>query len=205
MNDEDQFTVEELDNFVAIQNIHPEMKMTRWGQNKLLLLLPDIPEDKLMNELEYFLLHLKRRKKLAMAAGVGGSAHPLELGKSFNEAERAVAVSKRVGRVVLERELRFELIIQSLPETTCEEFIRRTVEPLGGDIELLHNLRIWFSENQSMQNTAQRLHIHKNTLTYRLQKVEQLTGLSVSDIHDVFLLYLGIRLWDERESRLVTM
>lgn len=205
VNDDDQFTVEELDSFIVIQNIHPEMKMTRWGQNKLLLLLPDIPEDKLMNELEYFLLHLKRRKKIAVAAGIGGNAHPLELGKSFNEAERAVAVSKRVGRVVLERELRFDLIIQSLPETTCDEFIRRTVEPLGGDMELLHNLRIWFSENQSMQNTAQKLHIHKNTLTYRLQKVEQLTGLSVSDIHDVFLLYLGIRLWDERESRLVTM
>ncbi|WP_224654219.1 helix-turn-helix domain-containing protein [Escherichia coli] len=50
-----------------------------------------------------------------------------------------------------------------------------------------------------MQNTAQKLHIHKNTLSYRLQKVEQLTGLSVSNVHDVLLLYFGIRLLDERK------
>lgn len=199
------FTLEDLDTYNAIQNMHQAVEMIRWGQNKLLLLLPDLPEEKLKNELDYFLLYIKRRKKLEMAAGVGGIHHPFELGKSYNEAERALIVSKKTGRVVVEQELRFELVIQSIPETTKEEFIRRTVASLVGETELVDNLRVWFNENQSMQTTSQRLHIHKNTLNYRLQKVERLTGLSVSAIPDVFLLYLGIQLLDEKESHLITI
>ena len=93
--------------------------------------------------------------------------------------------------------MRFDLIVHGVPSNTREEFIRRTVAPLREDKELLHNLHVWFSENQSMQNTAKLLHIHKNTLTYRLQKVEQLTGLSVNKIEDVVLIYLGLRFIEE--------
>lgn len=117
--------------------------------------------------------------------------------KSFNQAERATEVSKKLKRIIFEHELRFDLILHGIPKGMKEEFIRRTVAPLREEKELLHNLHVWFSENQSMQNTAKLLHIHKDTLTYRLRKVEQLTGLAVNKIEDIVLIYLGLRLIDE--------
>lgn len=196
-NMEEQFTVEEVDGFMSAQSIHPDVKMIRWGQNKIILLLPEMNQDILRSELEYFLLYIKRRKKILVAAGIGGQTDHFNLAASFMQAERAANASKKLKRILFENELRFELVLQSIAEPTREEFIQRTVAPLLKEPELLSNVRMWFQENQSMQKTAKKLHIHKNTLSYRLQKVEQLTGLCVSNIHDVLLLYLGTRLLDE--------
>lgn len=192
----EQFSVEEMETFASIQNIHPSMKMIRWAQNKILLLLPEMNQETLKNELEFLLLHIKRRKKVKVVAGIGATVRYFDLAKSFGQAERAVDVAKTSGEIVFEHELRLEIILQSIPDTVKEDFLKRTVAPLADKEELLNNLAVWFEENQSMQNTAQRLHIHKNTLSYRLQKIEQLTGLSVSSTHDVFLLYLALSLLD---------
>ena len=181
----EQFSVEEMETFASIQNIHPSMKMIRWAQNKILLLLPEMNQET-----------LKRRKKVKVVAGIGATVRYFDLAKSFGQAERAVDVAKTSGEIVFEHELRLEIILQSIPDTVKEDFLKRTVAPLADKEELLNNLAVWFEENQSMQNTAQRLHIHKNTLSYRLQKIEQLTGLSVSSTHDVFLLYLALSLLD---------
>ncbi|ARK21636.1 CdaR family transcriptional regulator [Sporosarcina ureae] len=192
----EQFSVEEMEIFASIQNIHSSMKMIRWAQNKILLLLPEMNQDTLKSELEFLLLHIKRRKKVRVVAGIGAPVRYFDLAKSFAQAERAVSAAKVSGDIVFEHELKLEIVLQSIPDAVKKDFLKRTVAPLADHEDLLNNLAVWFEENQSMQNTAQRLHIHKNTLSYRLQKVEQLTGLSVSSTHDVFLLYLALSLLD---------
>lgn len=194
----EQFTIDELETFAAIQNIHHAMKMVRWAQDRVLLLLPEMNQEMLKRELHYLLLHIKRRKKVHIVAGIGASFHPAELSKSFIQAKRAVSAAKQSCEIVFEHELRLEIILQSIPESVRMDYLSRTVAPLIREEELINNLKVWFSENQSMQNTAKRLHIHKNTLAYRLQKVEQLTGLSVSCTDDVFLLYFALCLMDEQ-------
>lgn len=194
---DEQLSIQELETFASIQNIHEDVQLIRWGQNKILLLLPELNQEILKQELELLMLHVKRMKKVRVAAGVGGMAHHFDLATSFMQAERAVQASGKTGTLLFEQDLRFEIILQSIPEAARKEFLERTVAPLLEEEELLHNVAVWFSENQSMQNTAQRLHIHKNTLSYRLQKVKQLTGLSVSETHDVFQLYLGLYLLGE--------
>ena len=49
----EQFSVEEMETFAAIQNIHSSMKMIRWAQNKILLLLPEMNQETLKIELEW--------------------------------------------------------------------------------------------------------------------------------------------------------
>ncbi|WP_342600319.1 sugar diacid recognition domain-containing protein [Psychrobacillus sp. FSL H8-0483] len=200
LDEKRRFKTEDVDFFMSVQLIHPLLKASRWGQEKIILVLPEMDQTKLKIELENLLLHVKRKMKMELAVGIGERVAYSELALSFNQSERAVKVSQKYRRIVFERELLFDLIIHSLPKDTKERFIERTVAPLQKDQELLHNLRVWFSENQSMKNTAQKLHIHKNTLAYRLQKVEDMTGLYISEFHDVFLIYLGIRLLDEINS-----
>ena len=195
-----QFSIEDVEYLMSIQNVHEMAKMIRWGEGKILLLLPKIDQENLRNELGNVLLHAKRKMRINLAVGIGEPVHYDEMMKSFNQADRATEVSKKMKRIVFEHELRFDLILDGIQKNTKEEFVRRTVAPLREDKELLHNLHVWFSENQSMQNTAKLLHIHKNTLTYRLQKVEQLTGLSVNRIEDVVLIYLGLRFIEESKN-----
>jgi purine catabolism regulator len=61
--------------------------------------------------------------------------------------------------------------------------------------ELMHSLEAYFETNRSWQDGADRLGIHKQTLVYRIRKIEQLTGRKLRDIADQTDLYLALRTW----------
>ncbi|WP_411151624.1 PucR family transcriptional regulator [Streptomyces sp. A30] len=50
---------------------------------------------------------------------------------------------------------------------------------------LLDTLKHWFDAGGSAATTARRLYVHPNTVRYRLRRVEELTGRSLSDPHTV--------------------
>lgn len=58
--------------------------------------------------------------------------------------------------------------------------------------QLRKTLQQYFLSNCDRDLTSQRLFIHPNTLRYRLDKIEQITGLSFNKISDKLLLYLAI-------------
>jgi len=57
----------------------------------------------------------------------------------------------------------------------------------GGE-ELIDTFRVFVSENFERGKVAELLHIHRNTLSYRLSKIEELTGLSFNNSIDIFRL-----------------
>lgn len=61
---------------------------------------------------------------------------------------------------------------------------------------LQKTLAAWFAHNNHPVLTAKALHIHRNTLDYRLQKVAELTGLNLADTDDRLLLYVALQLSD---------
>lgn len=61
---------------------------------------------------------------------------------------------------------------------------------------LTRTLSEYFRQNCDTSRTCQRLHIHRNTLRYRLEKIEQLTSLSVSHLPDKLQLYLAMTLFE---------
>ncbi|MCH2219348.1 MAG: helix-turn-helix domain-containing protein, partial [Dechloromonas sp.] len=67
----------------------------------------------------------------------------------------------------------------------------------GGDPKsavLIRTLRAWFANNRHPTLTAKALHIHRNTLDYRLQKISEITGMNLDAIDDTLLLYIGMQL-----------
>lgn len=59
---------------------------------------------------------------------------------------------------------------------------------------LMKTLVAWFSQNSHPTLTAKAMHIHRNTLDYRLQKISDLTGLNLSNTDDRLLLYVAMQL-----------
>jgi PucR family transcriptional regulator, purine catabolism regulatory protein len=59
--------------------------------------------------------------------------------------------------------------------------------------ELLRSLTVFLEHNRSWQRSAQLLHVHKQTLVYRMRRVEELTGRNVHDTADVVQLWLALR------------
>mgnify|MGYP002508513347 CR=1 FL=1 len=57
-------------------------------------------------------------------------------------------------------------------------------------------LRALFSCDGSLQQTAEKLYIHKNTLQYKLNKLHQLTGLNPRSMEGSALYYFAIAFLD---------
>jgi len=67
---------------------------------------------------------------------------------------------------------------------------------------LQRTLDTWFRNDSHLAATAEALHIHRNTLDYRLRRIGEITGLDLSRLEDRFLLYVSALLADVDERRL---
>ncbi|TQK11223.1 sugar diacid recognition domain-containing protein [Herbaspirillum sp. SJZ107] len=75
--------------------------------------------------------------------------------------------------------------------------LRRPLALLGRERSgagLLLTLQTWFACNESAAATAAALGIHRNTLDYRLRRIEDLTGLVLARSEDRLLLYVSVLL-----------
>jgi DNA-binding PucR family transcriptional regulator len=63
--------------------------------------------------------------------------------------------------------------------------------------ELSATLEMYINELCRTSSTAQKLHIHRNSLLYRLQKIEEIANISLKDFHTVLLLGISYHLQKE--------
>lgn len=58
---------------------------------------------------------------------------------------------------------------------------------------LLQSLRVFFEHDRKLQTAAAELHVHKHTLSYRLSRIEQITGRDMSHMADLVPLWLALQ------------
>ena len=58
--------------------------------------------------------------------------------------------------------------------------------------DLLNTLLTYLKNSGNMNKTASDLHIHRNTLLYRLSKIHNLIGLNPHKFTDLFQLFLTL-------------
>src|SRR5204862_94618 len=74
------------------------------------------------------------------------------------------------------------------------ELAIRLLGPLDPERDLLGTLQIFFDQNCCPSTTARSLAIHRNTLSYRLDKVTSLTGLDPRRFDDAIQMRLALLL-----------
>lgn len=94
------------------------------------------------------------------------------------------------------RQYAFHLLIQ-LSSYEIKKLYRDTVKDLvtydsENKSELFLTLKTYLESSLSLTETAQKLFIHRNTLTSRLALIKKLLCSEISSIEDIFYLYLGI-------------
>lgn len=62
-------------------------------------------------------------------------------------------------------------------------------------IDLLHTFTSYHQNRGNVSQTARELNLHRQSLLYRLRKIETLTNCSLDNSDDLFLLDMSIRLW----------
>jgi PucR family transcriptional regulator, purine catabolism regulatory protein len=64
------------------------------------------------------------------------------------------------------------------------------------DAPLVASLRTYLSHNRSLKATSEALHVHKQTVIYRMRRVEELTGRRLQRMEDVVNFWLALRVLD---------
>jgi carbohydrate diacid regulator len=77
-------------------------------------------------------------------------------------------------------------------QQTRKELACHLLGPLDNEPELHETLDAFFKANCSPAATSQRLFIHRNTLTYRLDKITSLIGLDPKRFEDAILIRLAL-------------
>lgn len=80
-----------------------------------------------------------------------------------------------------------------------KRFYEETVGPLARydathGTELVHTLECFFAQNANASSTSRALYIHRNTLTYRLQRIIEITGLDLDDAEARLALQLALKI-----------
>ncbi|QNG99975.1 PucR family transcriptional regulator [Pseudomonas sediminis] len=130
--------------------------------------------------------------RLFLGLGSAGCAAP-RFAQGLGEARQALAVAQRfperLGLCSFNELGVLELLGAIRDRSLLDRFVERVVGPLIGDDSrhqpvLMPTLEAWFAENGNLALAAQRLNVHRNTLSYRLQRIEALTGCSFEAPHD---------------------
>lgn len=171
--------------------------VTRSGNERIIVLLDCVQQIAIKVRLEQFLQFMKNNFGINAYAGIGQCTAPPNLHQSYLQAERAVKIARRNRGIIFDEELILEMVTGELTPEIKTEYIERTIAPLLTEKDLLETLVELFKQNHSLKNTAQSLHIHINTLHYRLKKIEELTHLNPNVFHDLFCLYLAVLFLDE--------
>ncbi|MFI6098061.1 PucR family transcriptional regulator [Lentzea sp. NPDC051213] len=76
--------------------------------------------------------------------------------------------------------------------------LARVMDRLAEHPDLLHTLRVFINSDHNRHRTADELHLHRNTLNYRLRRVTELTGYNPADPTDIRLLSASLIVHDLR-------
>ncbi len=78
-------------------------------------------------------------------------------------------------------------LIYHLPKEICEEYIKnhfKGIQVNTMDEETLHTIHVFLESGLNIAECARNLFLHRNTLIYRLDKIEKLTGLDIRKFDD---------------------
>lgn len=121
-----------------------------------------------------------------------------EVSRSYKEARMALDVGKIFygdKNVVAYNNLGIGRLIYQLPIPLCKMFIKEIFDgksPDEFDDETLATINKFFENSLNVSETSRQLYIHRNTLVYRLDKLQKNTGLDIRLFEDAITFKIAL-------------
>jgi PucR family transcriptional regulator, purine catabolism regulatory protein len=138
--------------------------------------------------------------------GVGGACRgPREIHRSYEQAHRTIETLRRIGRagsVTAFADLGIHRLLLQVPDLAE---LRSFADDVLGSLsrgererrtEYLATLACYLRENSSPQRAARLLHVHPNTVAYRVRRIEAITGLSMDRYADRLTTQVALEILD---------
>ena len=121
-----------------------------------------------------------------------------EVSRSYKEAKMALEVGKIFyvdKQIIAYNALGIGRLIYQLPIPLCKMFIKEIfteVSPDEFDDETIATINKFFENNLNVSETSRQLFIHRNTLVYRLDKLQRSTGLDLRVFDDAITFKIAL-------------
>ncbi|WP_409469387.1 PucR family transcriptional regulator [Streptomyces sp. HC307] len=134
-----------------------------------------------------------------LVVGLSAPAGPIAAAAAYKQAEQALSVARRRGRVLVEHE---QLAAGSVLPLLADDAVRAFADGLlralhehdaTGRGDLVASLRAWLSRHGQWDAAAADLGVHRHTLRYRMRRVEEILGRSLDDPDVRMELWLALK------------
>lgn len=121
-----------------------------------------------------------------------------EVSRSYKEAKMALDVGKIFygnRNIIAYSNLGIGRLIYQLPIPLCKMFIKEIFDgksPDEFDEETLTTINKFFENSLNVSETSRQLYIHRNTLVYRLDKLQKSTGLDLRVFEDAITFKIAL-------------
>ena len=121
-----------------------------------------------------------------------------EVSKSYKEAKMALDVGKifyAEKNIIGYEKLGIGRLIYQLPVSLCRMFMNEIFGdklPDQMDEETLITIQKFFENSLNVSETARQLYIHRNTLVYRIEKLQKETGLDIRNFDDALTFKIAL-------------
>lgn len=134
-----------------------------------------------------------------LVVGLSAPAGPIAASAAYKQAEQALSVARRRGRVLVEHErMAAGSVLPLLADDAVRAFADGMLRPLyehdaTGRGDLVASLRAWLSKHGQWDAAAAELGVHRHTLRYRMRRVEEILGRSLDDPDVRMELWLALK------------
>ena len=162
-------------------------------------------EENCMNRLDKALKEIqetikRRMDSLSVSVGIGNSYKDLKMMKqSLNEAELAIDSAKCQeldDTITKYKDIGIYGLLFSIPNrTVLENYFSEVLGKINNDNKdnnLIEILETYLNENCNLTIAAEKLYLHRNTLTYRIKKIEQLLNCNLHNFEDCLRIKMAL-------------
>ncbi len=170
---------------------------------KSIILVKELREKENMEDIEKIaktiadMLNIEMNSKVFISIGTVVSDLK-DVSRSYKEAKMALEVGKifeTEKHIVNYERLGIGRLIYQLPLPLCRMFIKEVLHGLtidDFDDETLATVNKFFENNLNVSETSRQLYIHRNTLVYRLDKLQKMTGLDLRNFDDAIIFKITL-------------
>ena len=125
-----------------------------------------------------------------------------EVSRSYKEARMALDVGKIFfgeKEVIAYSSLGIGRLIYQLPIPLCEMFLKEVFgdyNPSSLDEEILTTVYQFMENDLNLSETSRQLFVHRNTLVYRLEKLQKTIGLDIRQFEDAMTFKIAMMVFD---------
>lgn len=165
---------------------------------KSIILVKELKEKDSKEEIDQISKHiydtLSAEAMTSVYVAIGTVVNDLKnVSAAYKEAKMALEVGKifeENKKIVNYEQLGIGRLIYQLPAPLCKMFINEVLHGLSMDQfdeETLTTVNKFFENNLNVSETSRQLYIHRNTLVYRLDKLQKMTGLDLRNFDDAII------------------